>query len=40
MSPEQINGEEYSFNADLWSLGCIVFEICALNFAFWSDFDY
>lgn len=30
MSPEVCMGEEYSFSTDIWSLGCIVYEVMAL----------
>mmetsp|Transcript_77418 Transcript_77418/g.208904 ORF Transcript_77418/g.208904 Transcript_77418/m.208904 type:complete len:243 (-) Transcript_77418:122-850(-) len=28
MSPERVGGESYSFSADIWSLGVLVFEAC------------
>lgn len=32
MSPEQcVAGEQYSFPADVWAMGCVVFEIMALH---------
>jgi NIMA (never in mitosis gene a)-related kinase 1/4/5 len=31
MSPEQCSGDSYSFSADVWSLGCILFELMALQ---------
>lgn len=34
MSPEMINGESYSFNTDIWSLGCVVYELVYLKPAF------
>lgn len=34
MSPEIIKGQSYSFNTDVWSLGCIVFELLFLTPAF------
>ena len=27
MAPELLNGDGYEFNADVWSLGCIVYEL-------------
>jgi serine/threonine protein kinase len=34
MSPELFNYQSYSFKSDLWSLGCVIFEICNKNHAF------
>lgn len=31
MSPEQCDGGSYSFPADMWSLGCILYELMALS---------
>lgn len=31
MSPEIVNAEQYSLKSDIWSLGCIIYELCALN---------
>lgn len=31
MSPEQLNGQLYSFSTDVWSLGCVSFELMALH---------
>jgi len=31
MAPEMHAGRSYSFAADVWSLGCLVFELCALE---------
>ena len=28
MSPEICKGEPYNINADIWSAGCILFELC------------
>eukprot|EP00742_Colponemidia_sp_Colp-10_P008843 GILJ01009603.1.p1 GENE.GILJ01009603.1~~GILJ01009603.1.p1 ORF type:complete len:597 (+),score=75.73 GILJ01009603.1:27-1817(+) len=30
MSPEMVNGQPYSFNSDLWSLGCLLYELANL----------
>lgn len=34
MSPEVCKNEPYSFRSDMWSLGCILYELCTLNRAF------
>jgi NIMA (never in mitosis gene a)-related kinase 2 len=31
MSPEQIQEKKYNDKTDIWSLGCIVYELCALR---------
>jgi serine/threonine protein kinase len=28
VAPECLQGEVFSFNSDLWSLGCVIFELC------------
>ena len=38
MSPEQCKEGSYSFPADMWSLGCVVFEIMALHSP-WAGHD-
>ena len=37
MAPEIINGKEYNKKVDMWALGCIIHELCTLNFCFFSD---
>lgn len=39
MSPELIQGNGYNFNADVWSLGCICYELCELNSPFRNKHD-
>jgi serine/threonine protein kinase len=31
LSPEILNGSPYNQKSDIWSLGCVLFELCALN---------
>ena len=37
MSPEIVNGHGYSYKADVWSAGCVVYEIITLKKAFGSE---
>ena len=40
MSPEMIKGDvKYSFPTDIWSLGCILYEMCSLKKAYVGDGD-
>lgn len=34
LSPEISQGLEYSYASDIWSLGCIIYELCTLKHAF------
>ena len=34
MSPEVLGGKGYGFEADIWSLGCLVYELCTLRSPF------
>jgi len=36
MAPEIIKGEPYNKKVDIWSLGCIIYELCTLNHCFES----
>lgn len=36
MSPEILEGKQYDSKTDIWSLGCLIFELCALRPAFAS----
>ena len=31
-SPEVWNDNPYSYKSDLWSIGCVVYELCAIIF--------
>ncbi|XP_063853682.1 LOW QUALITY PROTEIN: serine/threonine-protein kinase Nek2-like [Scylla paramamosain] len=31
MSPEVVEGQEYNDKSDMWSLGCLIYELCALQ---------
>lgn len=37
MSPEVINGESYSYDIDIWALGCILYECITKKQPFYSD---
>ena len=36
MAPEILNGEKYNYKVDSWALGCIIYELCTLNYCFFS----
>ena len=37
MAPEIINEKPYNNKVDIWALGCIIHELCTLNFCFESN---
>ena len=37
MSPEVLDGSGYDTKSDVWSLGCIAYELCTLKSPFKSD---
>jgi NIMA (never in mitosis gene a)-related kinase len=37
MAPEIINGEKYNNKIDIWSLGCIIYELLTLNVCFQGE---
>ncbi|CAD7937255.1 unnamed protein product [Amoebophrya sp. A120] len=37
MSPEVCRSEPYSYKSDIWSLGCVLYEMCMLKHAFESE---
>jgi serine/threonine protein kinase len=39
MSPEVLQGSGYDFKSDVWSLGCVTYELCALKSPFKNDSD-
>jgi serine/threonine protein kinase len=36
MAPEVMNGSPYSYPADIWSLGCVAYELCNLRSPFYE----
>ena len=39
MAPECINNQPYDFKADVWSLGCVLYEMMAFKSPFYADGD-
>jgi len=37
MSPEVLDGSGYDTKSDVWSLGCIAYELCTLKSPFKND---
>jgi len=34
MAPEILTGQKYNNSIDIWSIGCIIYELCTLNYCF------
>ena len=39
MAPERHRGERYNHKADMWALGCIMYELCTLRYTFTDVLD-
>lgn len=37
LSPEVCSNKKYDLRSDLWSLGCILYELCTLNYPFQAN---
>ena len=37
MSPEVCESKPYTYKADAWALGCVLYELCQLEHAFMAD---
>ena len=43
MAPECIRGHPYDWSSDVWSLGCLLYEMAAMRSPFWrvsASFTY
>ena len=39
MSPELIEEKAYDTKSDIWSLGCLIYELCALKYVCFTSVD-
>lgn len=37
MSPEVCESKPYTYKSDVWSLGCVLYELCSLDHPFMAD---
>ena len=37
MSPEVCQNKPYTYQSDIWALGCILYELCTLKHAFFAE---
>lgn len=37
LSPEACENKPYGYKSDIWALGCVLYELCTLNYAFQAN---
>jgi NIMA (never in mitosis gene a)-related kinase len=37
MSPEIFEGQDKSHESEIWAIGCVLYELCFLNVAFYAE---